>query len=144
MVKQTQGDSLASCIKAPSKLFVLTAWHRVATGMIVGKNKIGSTSEQCLTKNQAYVYGRLCYASSADNMMSHKLILDIEQQHMTFLMTEVTHSDGEILVDIGRTRETMTRTLTFEHQTLAQLQSSLYCNSLGWPYAVVVLEFVAC
>ena len=144
MIKQTEGNSLASSIKTFGEFFILATWHRIATRMIVCKNDIGSTSEQCLTKNQANVYSRLCYSASADNMMPYKLIFDIKQEHMALLVTEITHSDREVLMYIIRSRETMARSLAFKHQALTQFQCCLYCNSLGRSDTIILLEFVAC
>ena len=143
MVEQAECHCLAGLLQAHRQVVVLAAWLGVATGVVVGKDNVWCSGYESMSQYQAYVHGGFRYASTANDVMSHELVLYIQQEQMALLVRYVTHLGTEEVVGIAGGAELGLGSLGFKQEALAQFHCRLYGHGLGRPYAVVFLQLLA-
>ena len=79
MVMQAESHGLAGLLQTHGQVVVLAAWVGVAAWVVVGKYEVGCSCYECVAQGQAYVYGGFRYSATAYYVMSHELVLHIQQ-----------------------------------------------------------------
>ena len=79
MVMQAESHGLAGLLQTHGQVIVLTAWVGVAAWVVVGKYEVWCSRYECMAQGQAYVYGGFRYSATAYYVMSHELVLHIQQ-----------------------------------------------------------------
>ena len=92
---------MAGLLQTHGQVIVLAAWLWVAAWVVVGKYEVWRSRYECVAQGQAYVYGGFRYSATAYDMMSHELVLHIQQEQMALLVRYVAHLGTEEVLGIG-------------------------------------------